>query len=593
MIVYGDPQYETDLGSLVGQLRAPLARTRHDPAAPPLDALRTLLVLAGQVEQAVLDAGPEVSSPVASAVREMTTCAATAFYHTWAGAAPDRSPVRAALAGMEQALAGIEGEGGTRCTVKVPEGFAFYALYPEQYCAAAERWLRDHAAAEDRAAIVVGIRSIGTTLAALVAATLRAGGWRVHSRTVRPTGHPFARQAALDPAQIGGADWGLVVDEGPGLSGSSMAAVAAALAAAGLPRDRISFFPGHGGDPGGAASDAVRAWWATTPRYVTPHADLRIGGHTLPDALAAGVTALLCGDPVVAVEDLGGGLWRRALYPEATAWPAACAPFERPKYRCTTRSGRQVLCKFEGFAGVPGGPGSGAEVVAATLAARAAAGWGPPPLGIVHGFVVLPWVTGAPGTAADGSPAVLAHVGRYIAEAAGPALDPTAQEAALARLEEMLYWNTWELFDEAAAARTRGLAPAAPPAGPARRYGDGRLAPHEWLRTPAGGLLKTDGAGHVWDHTMVGAQPLAWDVAGALVEWGLDAPAAAPLLAAYQAAGGERLPAPTLAFYRLAYAAFRAGQCVLCAEMSGHDPAEQARLWAARDRYRDLLARET
>jgi hypothetical protein len=89
---------------------------------------------------------------------------------------------------------------------------------------------------------------------------------------------------------------------------------------------------------------------------------------------------------------------------------------------------------------------------------------------------------------------------------------------------------------------------------------------------------------------MVGPQPLAWDVAGALVEWGLDAATAAPLLTAYQAADGDPLPAATLTFYRQAYAAFRAGQCDLCAQMSGHDPGEQDRLWAARDRYRAVLA---
>jgi hypothetical protein len=105
-------------------------------------------------------------------------------------------------------------------------------------------------------------------------------------------------------------------------------------------------------------------------------------------------------------------------------------------------------------------------------------------------------------------------------------------------------------------------------------------------------LWKLDGAGHTWDHTVVGAQPLAWDVAGALVEWGPAAPAARSLLAAYRAAGGDPLPAATLAFYRLAYAAFRAGQCDLCAQMSGHDAAEQARLRQARDRYRAVLDSE-
>jgi len=52
--------------------------------------------------------------------------------------------------------------------VKVPEGFAFYTLYPEQYCAAASRWCDEHATSARRV-LVVGVRSIGTSLSALVA----------------------------------------------------------------------------------------------------------------------------------------------------------------------------------------------------------------------------------------------------------------------------------------------------------------------------------------------------------------------------------------------------------------------------------------
>ena len=65
----------------------------------------------------------------------------------------------------------------------------------------------------------------------------------------------------------------------------------------------------------------------------------------------------------------------------------------------------------------------------------------------------------------------------------------------------------------------------------------------------------------------------------------------APLLDAVRDAGAA-VPAPaTLRFYCLAYAAFRVGQTTLCAQMIGHDPDDQARLWRARDGYRDQLAR--
>jgi hypothetical protein len=172
----------------------------------------------------------------------------------------------------------------------------------------------------------------------------------------------------------------------------------------------------------------------------------------------------------------------------------------------------------------------------------------------------------------------------------------TGQEAdaALARLREMLYWNTWETLGQAAATRTRRRGDTAArrwqEGTPPLSYGDGRLAPHEWLRTRSGRLLKADGVGHDADHTVVGRQALAWDLAGAMVEWGLDEAAAGPLLHAVREA--EALPpAATLTFYCMAYAAFRVGQTSLCAGMLAHDPDEQARLWRAHAVYRDALTR--
>ena len=81
-----------------------------------------------------------------------------------------------------------------------------------------------------------------------------------------------------------------------------------------------------------------------------------------------------------------------------------------------------------------------------------------------------------------------------------------------------------------------------------------------------------------------------WDVAGALNEWQLDAGAEASFLDAVQRAG-IRIHLPFLLFHRLAYAAFRMGQTLLCANAASTTPAEQARLRQAYAVYRDELAR--
>ena len=66
--------------------------------------------------------------------------------------------------------------------VKRPEGYAFYALYPEAYLEAAALGPRRENIR------VIGIRSIGTGLAAMVAAALGAPA----PATVRPAGHPVS-----------------------------------------------------------------------------------------------------------------------------------------------------------------------------------------------------------------------------------------------------------------------------------------------------------------------------------------------------------------------------------------------------------------
>ncbi|MDQ5826234.1 MAG: hypothetical protein M3441_18735 [Chloroflexota bacterium] len=599
MIVYGDPQYEESVVTLVQQLGQRIASLLEGSGAQGgverLQHLRDVLVLAGQLEQAAYDAldKPEQQS-YNTHLHEVTAHLGMAFYSMWAGQNdlnPGNIDPAVSLSGALAYLGAEIVPPDARVTVKVPEGFAFYTLYPEQYCAAALRWLADHPVSGRKSVVVVGIRSIGTTLAAAVAATLGAHGWDAASLTIRPTGHPFQREANIAPEQVAGAEWGLVVDEGPGLSGSSMSAVGQALVRAGLPREKIGFFPAHANEPGSAASEEVRAWWSGTPRYVVPLEDMRFGGHALPESVGAWLTSQDASDPVIQVEDVSGGQWRRLLYQDGSRWPHACAPFERTKYLCTTRSGRRVLFKFEGLCSAPGRVATTAELVESRLGERSAQGWTPQSLGVISGFVATEWVEGRPLSTEDCSPPLLRHIGRYIAAVAGPSLSAEQYKANTKRLAEMLYWNTWEALGEEVAERTRRRVDDLRASGySSGSYGDGRMAPHEWIRSHDGRLVKADSAGHAWDHTCIGAQPVAWDIAGAIVEWGLDEEGSRTLLEAFYGAGGDPIPPAVLTFYCVTYAAFRAGQCHMCANMAAHDPAEQARLWAAYDRYKEQLA---
>src|SRR5207248_1200963 len=141
--------------------------------------------------------------------------------------------------------------------LRTPEGFEYYAVYPEAYIEAARRL---NLTAPPR---VIGIRSIGTTLAAIVAAALRAPP----PITVRPHGDPFARSVTiaqeLERELLTGETHYVIVDEGPGQSGSSFGAVADWLQARGVPLERIAFVPSHAGAPGAQASKShLEHWYA-------------------------------------------------------------------------------------------------------------------------------------------------------------------------------------------------------------------------------------------------------------------------------------------------------------------------------------------
>lgn len=581
MIVYGDPSYEIPAAALLGRVRQwagragghvqvetdSSARDGHSGVVPQYgladerDARRRLLIEAGQLEQALADRLG--NDPLVQRVMTVTDLAADAFLGY------------ADLGPIQKALAEIELPPDLTVRVKVPEGFAFYALYPEQYAEAARRWIRDHADSGSKRAAVVGIRSIGTGLSAVVARVLVKAGWSVQRLTVRPTGHPYARRAELRSEAVRGAVFGLVADEGPGLSGSSMAAAAQALVGAGIDRSRVYFFPGHRSGPGHAGNEDVRRWWADTPRYVAGLNEITRNGRSLADGLAHR------SGPFVRVDDLSGGMWRRAVYASEDEWPAAFAAFERTKYRVVRRDGSYVLWKFEGLTG-------GAEDARDRMAWLAKRGWTETPLDSAYGFVARLWIEGKPLRIDQCDAAVLDRIGRYIVDAADSELSIAEQQASLERLRELLYWNTRESLGERMAERTLRWKRSIP-VRPRSAYGDGRLGPEEWIRRTDGRLIKVDCTGHSSDHTAVGRQPLVWDLAGTMVEWRLDDETARPLLKGFVDAGGEPPALETLAFYRAAYAAFRLGQCAICAGVS--DPNERRRLHRARDSYKAQLAR--
>lgn len=515
MLVYGDHCDRVEARLWLGRVGEWLAQVASLSGLERHSKLVGALVETGRIEQALADGGSGEAATLNAFNLELARCVIRSSESGYAetGELPHVPQI----------------ESSDAVEMRVPEGFAFYALYPEAYAAAARR-LRLTGPPR-----IIGIRSIGTTLGAVVAAALGAPP----PLTVRPSGDPFARQLELAPNSVDRGAHYVIVDEGPGLSGSSFGAVADALEAHGVPLDRICFMPAHGEELGPRASEAHRARWNSAQR------------------VAAKV------DTSFLAERFG------PLDPFSTG-----EPWERLKFIAHNAEGK-ILLKFAGLASV-------GERKLEMARALHAAGLSPEPLGLVHGFLAERWREDAVRLAAEDKP--VEEIGHYIGTRARLFPAPEASGATTADLLAMCRRNLSQaLRDEAAAALGRWSA-AGVSASAERVRTDNKLDRGEWLRLADGRLLKTDALDHHCGHDLIGCQDMAWDVAAAIVEFALDDDETRLLVRATEQASGRGVHPALLDFHRLAYCCFRIGQAKLAGELCS-DAAERERLASRGIRY--------
>lgn len=445
-----------------------------------------------------------------------------------------------------------------RVLCRAPEGYAFYAVYPEAYAAAASAhpWAGRP--------LVLGLRSIGTSLAAAVA--VATGGEAI---SLRPCGPPFRRELRVSErlrhrlATHAGPF--AVVDEGPGQSGSSFGAAGDLLEQMGVPLERMIFMPSHGGAPGPAASAVHRERWENVRRLV----------RTLDDCLSdRSVGAWFEADigPPQRVRDLSGGAWR-ARWPERRRSPVAASQ-ERRKFALRT-SDEEFVARFSGL-----DQNSAAKLERAR--ALHAAGFAPEPVAVRNGFH-LERVAPASPLGPDRRVRFLAHLGRYLRfrRDTFPAGEHDGGDAA--QLIEMSITNAFELGGDELAAAVQRRVQRLPEAARRRVFVDGRMHVWEWGEA-AGGFCKFDALDHACGHDLVGAQDIGWDVAAACVEYGLTDDEADWLA---NAAGAAPVDLPA---FRCAYAAFQAGLWSYAA--AGASPRDGVRARAQVGRYARRLCAE-
>jgi hypothetical protein len=116
---------------------------------------------------------------------------------------------------------------------------------------------------------------------------------------------------------------------------------------------------------------------------------------------------------------------------------------------------------------------------------------------------------------------------------------------------------------------------------------DGHMQPHEWLLSTEGEMLKSDSGAHGDDHFFPGPTDIAWDLAGAIVEWQMNDGQMSEFLNRYCHASGDDASGRIDAYVK-AYAVFRTAYCLMASDaMSGSD--EQVSMQHAADFYRTIL----
>jgi hypothetical protein len=430
--------------------------------------------------------------------------------------------------------------------ISPPEGFTYYALHPGDFQRLAAR-----IPSEPRSCAVVGIRSIGTTLSAMAAAGLKAEGRQAARITVRPTGHPYSRATQFCDQerrwieeQVSRRSQFLVVDEGPGRSGSTFLSVAEALVRAGVSQEQITMVGSRQPNPESLyATEAASRWRAF--RFI---------------AVASSVST-----KYESYHYIGGGEWRNLFFPAPRDWPESWTQMERVKFIAPDS---RTLVKFEGMGAI------GRETRERALV-LAEAEFSPPVMNSRDGFLEYRLVPGRRLQPADLSTRLLEQLAGYCAFRAAAF---RSREPVSGILREMLQFNLRQEFAVELPVAEHELVPDTPV------LCDGRMQPYEWILTDSDRLLKTDGTSHGDDHFFPGPCDVAWDIAGAAVEWELGSDGLQYLLEQFRRRSAIDV-SNSIPLYQLAYSIFRLGFAKM-AIPTVQGSQEEQRLTKAYERYR-------
>jgi len=431
-------------------------------------------------------------------------------------------------------------------SVSPPEGFTYYALHPSDFAKAITR-----IPVEPQACAIVGIRSIGTTLGAMTAAALRVSGRPTSRITVRPTGHPYSRNTEFNAEQtcwindrvLENSQF-LIVDEGPGRSGSTFLSVAEALLRTGVLRETITIIGSRQFDPASLCAEHAADRWRDF-RFIS----------TIPSVNTRFENCLY----------LGGGEWRKYFCDSEEQWPQSWTQMERLKFLSPDH---KTLFKFEGMGPI------GADIRSRAFA-LAEAGFSPTVTDAGDGFLAYLALEGRHLRKEDLSASLLERMAQYCAFRVS---EFRSERPAPNELRQMLEFNAQQEFGRELKLEPDDLDCTEPV------LVDGRMQPYEWIRTESSEFIKTDAISHGDNHFFPGPCDIAWDLAGAAVEWHLESAELRFLLDKFARASGIHL-SRKIAPYMLVYCIFRLGFCKM-AMSTVPGSSEERRLQQAYRYYR-------
>ncbi len=432
--------------------------------------------------------------------------------------------------------------------VCVSEGYAFYGLYPEMYLEAALDFVRINPKKE---IVCIGLRSIGTSLCALVDTVLNNNGCRAWSFTVRPKGHPFDRKtdfshSVKEKLLKGGEKIIAVIDEGPGLSGSSIGGTLEKLIESGVPKNQIVIFPSWNPDGEGFVSEKAKRLWPQFKKITKDFSDIWMVNKKLENMLGMKIT-----------HDFSAGNWRKYLFKDESEYPAVNSYHERRKFLLVDENKRPYIAKWVGL-------GRYGERIIERAEKISRYAFTPPIYDKKYGFVILPFLFGNPVMASDIRDQLLRFSIEYFSALKKHSFG--ALTAPYEKMKEMIILNIIEGIGEAHLKEinriekiTKGMYESDIVSV------DGRVLPHEWIYTGER-YFKVDHLEHHGDQFLPGCQNVLWDLAAFCIEFDLDKEKQKEYLRYYLEKNEEKCFSERFQFYTIAYLAFRLGFTKLAAD---------------------------